>query len=180
MTISRICNFTERLLCFPPVTVWPDEAKPRRAPGESVSVMTMPDGSAAEPAAVYPAISAWPGVTTHNKDGRPCLADAEGAVAVAESNPQAYWDIVIPKCQNLLAQGWVEFKGDSDKVDRAEKKILEITESLKDGVDLRTKSEAVAIKFVDLENDKGVLKGWLANESRPKVKVAIQNRIKNT
>lgn len=178
--IDRICNYTERLLCFPPVTVWPSEAKSVRLPGDSVSAMKMPDGSDATPVAVYAACSAWPGVTTHNApNGMPCLEDAPGAVALAESHPQAYWDIVLPKTAAMQEQGWVEFKSAEDVADRSEKKLLKITASLKGAVDLKTKAENVAIQFVNLETEVGTLKGWLANESRPKVKRAIQDRIKN-
>lgn len=179
MSISKIVNRTERLFCFPPITVWPKEARSVRAPGDSVSQMQMPGGSLAEPAAVYPAVSAWPAlITTHNKDGRPCLPEAEGAVAISESNPQEYWDIVIPKCQALIAQGMVEFLRDDQAAD-GEKAMRALEDKIRGGVDLKGKPDNIAIQFVDLENDKDMLKKWLANESRPKVKKAIQNRLAN-
>ena len=172
--IDRVVNFTERLICLPPLTIWPAEAKAKRQPGETASVMTMPDGTEAVPVRVYGAIAAGPGVTKDLPEN-----DAEGArlVPLSESHDQAYWDIVTAKAAKALKAGYCEFRGPAHKADKQEKELIEMQKRAALPIEIKDREQEDALKFVELEDDAETLKRWNGKEVRPKVKKAIAARI---
>lgn len=182
-TVERILNRASakdagRVVCFPPLTRWPTEAKAKRSPGESASVMTMPDGSEAQPLRVYPSIVCLPGVTRDQEGFAPHGTPSHlvPRIPLTESHDAYYWEIVSVRAKKVLDTGLVELRYREQNKASDETDLQNLTDSAKRD-NLKQFDDKTSIDIVAETDDPNRLLTWKAEESRPRVKKAITARL---
>jgi hypothetical protein len=173
--IAKIVNRSRRLHCLPPLTVYPAEAKPRRAPGEHLAVYTMPNGDVAEPVRVYPGISVNIGVLTGttSRDGE--------FQPLTETHDEAYWKHVLPRAQKQVDAGDLSFLAETEGLTHDDEQLAAQLggAASKTGKlpNLLKQSDTQAIAFAHTETDVEVVKTWLAAETRGRVRKVLRDKV---